>query len=123
MASDFNLVVSLHPPSFDILNVDPAGRHLLLYAAAERAAERLLCGHDERHWFVAAIADRVTTVRDAKTSLLPPGFCATLFQAIRKPLILKRRDVRVVEGARLEIALAVCDGVLQISITVAKPTT
>ena len=34
-----------------------------------------------------------------------------------------RRDVRVVEGARLEIALAVCDGVLQISITVAKPTT
>jgi hypothetical protein len=26
------------------------------------------------------------------------------------------------EGARLEIALAVCDGVLRISITVAKPT-
>ena len=41
-----------------------------------------------------------------------------------KLLILNmRRDVRVVEGARLEIALAVCDGVLQISITVAKPTT
>ena len=36
---------------------------------------------------------------------------------------LTRRDVRVVEGARLEIALAICDGVLQISITVAKPTT
>jgi hypothetical protein len=36
---------------------------------------------------------------------------------------LERRDVRVVEGARLEIALAVCDGVLQISITVAKATT
>ncbi|HXH24234.1 MAG TPA: hypothetical protein VNI78_03230, partial [Vicinamibacterales bacterium] len=29
------------------------------------------------------------------------------------------RDVRVVEGARLEIALTVCDGLLQISITVA----
>jgi len=29
----------------------------------------------------------------------------------------------VVEGARLEIALAVCDGVVQISITVAKTTT
>ena len=36
---------------------------------------------------------------------------------------LERRDVRVVEGARLEIALTICDGVLQISITVAKPTT
>jgi hypothetical protein len=35
----------------------------------------------------------------------------------------KRRDVRVVEGARLEIALAICDGVLQILITVTKPTT
>jgi len=42
----------------------------------------------------------------------------------RKQLILKtRRDVRVVEGARLEIALAICDGVLRISITVAKPAT
>jgi hypothetical protein len=29
----------------------------------------------------------------------------------------------VVEGARLEIALTVCDGVLQVSITAAKPTT
>jgi hypothetical protein len=31
--------------------------------------------------------------------------------------------VSEVEGARLEIDLAVIDGVLQISITVAKPTT
>jgi len=30
------------------------------------------------------------------------GFCATLFQAARKPLILKRRDVGVVDRARLE---------------------
>ena len=43
---------------------------------------------------------------------------------VRKLSILQiRRDVRVGEGARLEIALTVCDGVLQISITVAKPTT
>ena len=40
-----------------------------------------------------------------------------------KMLIKTRRDVRVVEGARLEIALTICDGVLRISITVAKPTT
>ena len=33
----------------------------------------------------------------------------------RQSLILKWRDVRVVEGARLEIALTICDGVLQIS--------
>ncbi len=42
----------------------------------------------------------------------------------RKQLILNiRRDVRVVEGARLEIRFAVVDGVLHISITVAKPST
>jgi hypothetical protein len=34
-------------------------------------------------------------------------FCATLFEATRNSLILKRRDVRVVEGARLE---SVCRG-------------
>jgi hypothetical protein len=33
----------------------------------------------------------------------------------------RRRDVRVVEGARVDIALTVCDGVLRISITVADP--
>jgi hypothetical protein len=34
-------------------------------------------------------------------------FCAILIQTVRKSLILKRRDVRVVEGARLE---SVCRG-------------
>jgi hypothetical protein len=42
----------------------------------------------------------------------------TAVSAARKQLILKRRDVRVVEGARLEIHLAVRDGVLSIAITV-----
>ena len=62
-------------------------------------------------------ADRVRAQSGAQPCfLLDPGS--------RKCQILKaRRDVRVVEGARLEIALAICDGVLQISITVAKPTT
>jgi hypothetical protein len=50
-------------------------------------------------------------------------FCDNQIQAARNSLILKRRDVGVVDRARLEIALAICDGVLRISITVAKPTT
>jgi hypothetical protein len=52
-----------------VLNVAAADRHLLLYANGER----FLCGHDERHWFVAAVSERVSTVREAKTALLPPG--------------------------------------------------
>jgi len=51
------------------------------------------------------------------------AFCDNQIQTVGKSLIVKRRDVRVVEGARLEIALTVCDGVLQISITVADPET
>jgi hypothetical protein len=47
--------------------------------------------------------------------------------ASARHLAVARADLRTRaeadEGARLEIALAVCDGVLQISITVAKPNT
>ena len=40
--------------------------------------------------------------RDRAKRLDIGGVCDNLWQAARKPLILKRRDVRVVEGARLE---------------------
>ena len=55
------------------------------------------------------------------TARIVTGVCDNRSATARKLLILKWRDVRVVEGARLEIALTVCDGVLQISITVADP--
>jgi hypothetical protein len=42
-----------------------------LKPAAKPPVSRFLCGHDERHWFVAGIADPVATVRDAKLSLAP----------------------------------------------------
>jgi hypothetical protein len=68
-----HFVISAAPeaPAMRVLNADPDGRHLLLHVAGEQGGERFLCGHDERHWFAAAVADRVTTVRDAKRSLLP----------------------------------------------------
>ena len=50
-----------------VLNTRPDDRHLLLWGNDAR----FLCGHDERHWFVAGIRDRVSTVRDAKASLMP----------------------------------------------------
>lgn len=68
-----HFVISAAPdaPAMRVLNADPDDRHLLLHVAGERGGERFLCGHDERHWFAAAVADRVTSVRDAKRSLLP----------------------------------------------------
>ena len=38
---------------------------------ADPLVNRFLCGYDERHWFVAGVADPVATVRDAKLSLAP----------------------------------------------------
>src|SRR3990172_2786841 len=55
-------------PELELLQAKPKERHLLLYA---KDGGRFLCGHDERHWFVAGIAGAVSTVRAAKQSLLP----------------------------------------------------
>jgi hypothetical protein len=66
----FDVAVANDAPNFRILQALPKERHLLLYS---EDGQRFLCGHDERHWFVAPIADPVSTVRAAKQSLLPPA--------------------------------------------------
>ena len=57
----------------EALDVDRVDRHLLLLARVDGEKPRYLCGHDERHWFVAAIpeATPVSTVEDAKLALRP----------------------------------------------------
>ncbi len=57
-----------------VLDVQPADRHLLLLVREGRDKSKLLCGHDERHWFVAGIPEAapVGTVRQAKEALKPP---------------------------------------------------
>ena len=57
----------------EVLDLQPADRHLLLLVRQEGAKSKFLCGHDERHWFVAAIpeAAAVGTVRTAKEALKP----------------------------------------------------
>jgi len=85
----------------DALDVQPNMRHLLLMARVKqfstnvrrnwrRAAvivtslpskpvpvekQKFLCGHDERHWFVAAVPERgsASTVRTAMEALKPPA--------------------------------------------------
>ena len=56
-----------------ILDVQPKDRHLLLMAKNGKEKSKFLCGHDERHWFVAAIPESapVGTVRQAKEALKP----------------------------------------------------
>ena len=62
-----------------VLNVEPREKHLLLLSrqfgeqGQVLAKQKFLCGHDERHWFVAAIPEDepVSTVAAAKIALKP----------------------------------------------------
>jgi hypothetical protein len=56
-----------------VLDVQPADRHLLLLVREGKDKSKFLCGHDERHWFVAGIPEKapVGTVRQAKEALKP----------------------------------------------------
>ena len=60
-------------PEVAVLDVQPADRHLLLLVREGGEKSKFLCGHDERHWFVAGIPESapVGTVRQAKEALKP----------------------------------------------------
>ncbi len=60
-------------PEVEVLDVQPADRHLLLLVRENGVKNKYLCGHDERHWFVAGIPESapVGTVRQAKEALQP----------------------------------------------------
>jgi len=60
-------------PVVEVLDVQPVDRHLLLLVREDGDKSKFLCGHDERHWFVAGIPEAapVGTVRQAKEALQP----------------------------------------------------
>lgn len=62
-------------PLVQVLQVQPDVRHLLLLTRDSNVGDKhkFLCGHDERHWFVAAIPEtaRVSSVRSAMEALKP----------------------------------------------------
>ncbi len=58
----------------EVIDARPRARHLLLLARTGPAGrkEKFLCGHDERHWFVAAVPGRsVASVETAMEALKP----------------------------------------------------
>ncbi len=60
-------------PEIEPLDVRPGDRHLLLLVREGRDKSKFLCGHDERHWFVAAVPEAapVGTVAQAMEALKP----------------------------------------------------
>jgi hypothetical protein len=63
-----------------VVDVRPNIRHLLLMSEQHDGKHKFLCGHDERHWFVAAVPERAS-VSNVKTA----------FEAL-KPVAVRQRE-------------------------------
>ncbi|MEZ6124138.1 MAG: hypothetical protein R3C49_13320 [Planctomycetaceae bacterium] len=61
------------PDELTVLDAQPRLRHLLM-SRQDDGKHKFLCGHDERHWFVAAVPERAgaSTVGSAFEALQPP---------------------------------------------------
>src|SRR5262245_15302226 len=70
---EFFSVLGSRQAEVTVLDVQPADRHLLLLVREAGEKHKFLCGHDETHWFVAAIPESfpVGTVGQAKEALKP----------------------------------------------------
>ena len=82
----------------EVVDVKPRDRHLLLLARVDGVKIKFLCGHDERHWFVAAIPEAargVTGVEAAKAALQPHVVRASL-GGVRPKDRLRRRNAAFV---------------------------
>jgi hypothetical protein len=58
----------------EVVDIRPDDRHLLLFVKEGAEQHHFLCGHDERHWFVAALpesAGDLDTVKAAMEALKP----------------------------------------------------
>jgi hypothetical protein len=85
--------------SLAAIDVQPQERHLLLAAWNERGEDRFLCGHDEFHWFAAALPTEpsVRTV-DAAKEALKPDQVQRLQQRKHQGAFFRRSDVYLRQG-------------------------
>lgn len=85
---------------WEVVDVRPEDRHLLLMTRDETGKHKFLCGHDERHWFVAAVPEKargVTGVRTAMEALKPEEVLeAQARRALRIRARQKRRNAAFV---------------------------
>jgi len=102
-AGEYFIVRHREDVAVAVLEVAPWNRHLVLAAHAPQlqgepeADATFLCGHDEQHWFVAAVPETAAarTVQAAKDALKP----AEVWQSIEEHgLPLGQRDGRRTEA-------------------------
>lgn len=84
-----------------VVDVQPRDRHLLLFARVGGLKSKFLCGHDERHWFVAAVPEEargVTGVVTAKAALQPDAVRAQVKGKRPKDPFRRRNAAYVRQG-------------------------
>ena len=85
-----------NPADVEVLHAEQKQRHLLLLTRSESDEKhKFLCGHDERHWFVAAVPENraVSTVRTAMEALKPAEVVGRQLQMqVRKKNWNRRRN-------------------------------
>ena len=57
------------PADVRVVDAEPRIRHLLLLSEQSDGKHKFLCGHDERHWFVAAVPERASVSSVAEPDL------------------------------------------------------
>lgn len=88
------------------LEVRPDLRHLLLMVrrgesddlTSKIIKDKYLCGHDERHWFVAGVEENATTVLRAMESLRPDGLGSRVGKLRPKNRLRRRNSAFVRQG-------------------------
>ncbi len=86
---------------YEVVDLKPEMRHLLLMARREDGKEKFLCGHDERHWFVCAVPGKsVTGVINALEALQPDFVRGSIQQNLRrhKNRFQRRNEIFVRQG-------------------------
>ncbi len=85
----------------EVVDVRPHEQHLLLLVRNGDEKSKFLCGHDERHWFVAAIpedARGVTGVTTAKAALQPAAVQRVIERVKPKDRHRRRNEAFVRQG-------------------------
>jgi hypothetical protein len=85
----------------EVVDVQPRDRHLLLLVRNTGEKSKFLCGHDERHWFVAAVPESargVTGVKTAKAALQPDLVRAAVARVRPKDRFRRRNSAYVRQG-------------------------
>jgi hypothetical protein len=92
---DVSFVGNGDAAKLEVVDIASADRHLLLLVRNGAEKSKFLCGHDERHWFVAAVPEQargVTGVTPAKAALQPALVSAAVARARPKDRFRRRMD-------------------------------